>query len=32
MYLVLNNSVDPTWGGPTLTPADVRVDYVRVWQ
>jgi beta-glucanase (GH16 family) len=32
MYLILNNSVDPTWGGPTMAPADVQVDYVRVWQ
>ena len=32
MYLVLNNSIDPTWGGPTLVPADLQVDYVRVWQ
>lgn len=32
MYLVLNNSVDPTWGGPTQAPADMQVDYVRVWQ
>jgi beta-glucanase (GH16 family) len=32
MYLILDNSVDPTWGGPTLAPADLQVDYVRVWQ
>ncbi len=32
MYLILNNSIDPTWGGPTLAPADLQVDYVRVWQ
>lgn len=32
MYLVLDNNVDPTWGGPSLAPADLQVDYVRVWQ
>lgn len=32
MYLILNNSVDPTWGGPTMTPAAMQIDYVRVWQ
>lgn len=30
-YLILNNAV---WsgGGPSATPADMQVDYVRVWQ
>lgn len=32
MYLLLNNSIDPTYGGATLTPATMQVDYVRVWQ
>lgn len=32
MYLILNNSVDPTFGGATATPAAVQVDYVRVWR
>jgi beta-glucanase (GH16 family) len=32
MYVILNNSVDPTWGGPIVAPADMQVDYVRVWQ
>ena len=32
MYLILNNSVDPTYGGPTQVSSDLQVDYVRVWQ
>ncbi|MCG6500424.1 family 16 glycosylhydrolase, partial [Kitasatospora sp. A2-31] len=30
MYLILNNAVYAS--GPTVTPADMQVDYVRVWQ
>ncbi|WP_405364968.1 family 16 glycosylhydrolase [Kitasatospora sp. NBC_00039] len=30
MYLILNNAVYAS--GPTATPADMQVDYVRVWQ
>jgi beta-glucanase (GH16 family) len=30
-YLILANSTGQ-WGGPTLTPATMRVDYVRVWR
>ncbi|GAA2487788.1 hypothetical protein GCM10010276_27860 [Streptomyces longisporus] len=32
MYLILNNAVSSTYGGPTQVPADMMVDYVRVWQ
>jgi beta-glucanase (GH16 family) len=32
MYLILNNSVDPTYGGAVTVPASLQVDYVRVWQ
>ena len=32
MYLILDNNVDTTYGGPTVAPADVQVDYVRAWQ
>jgi beta-glucanase (GH16 family) len=32
MYLVLSNTVSATMGGPTLAPADMQVDYLRVWQ
>ncbi len=32
MYLILNNGVSDQHGGPRLTPADMMVDYVRVWQ
>ena len=32
MYLILNNSIDTTYGGPIMAPADLQVDYVRVWQ
>jgi hypothetical protein len=31
MYLVLNNSVDPTYGASSA-PSSMMVDYVRVWQ
>ncbi|MGI5404070.1 glycoside hydrolase family 16 protein [Streptomyces sp. CA-135486] len=31
-WLMLNNSVQPKIGGPTKLPAEMRVDYVRVWQ
>ncbi|MFG2818182.1 family 16 glycosylhydrolase [Kitasatospora sp. NPDC048365] len=30
MYVILNNAVYAS--GPTATPADMQVDYVRVWQ
>jgi beta-glucanase (GH16 family) len=30
-YLILQNT-QGEWGGPTLTPATLQVDYVRVWQ
>jgi beta-glucanase (GH16 family) len=32
MYLVLNNSVDPTYGGANSAPATMLVDWVRVYQ
>ena len=32
MYLVLNNSIDPTFGGASSAPATMRVDWVRVYQ
>lgn len=32
MYLVLNNSIDPTYGGSSSAPATMLVDWVRVWQ
>jgi beta-glucanase (GH16 family) len=32
MYLLLTLAVDHTYGGPVLTPATMRIDYVRVWQ
>jgi hypothetical protein len=32
MYLILNNAVSDQHGGPIMTPADMMVDYVRVWQ
>jgi beta-glucanase (GH16 family) len=32
MYLVLNNSIDPTYGGSSRAPATMLVDWVRVWQ
>lgn len=31
-WLMLNYSVQPTVGGPTKVPAEMKVDYVRVWQ
>lgn len=31
-WLVLNNAVQPAVGGPTVVPAQMQVDYVRVWQ
>lgn len=30
-YLILDNSMG-TYGGPAIVPADIKVDYVRVWQ
>ncbi len=32
MYLILDNSVDPTLGGQSAGGSRLRVDYVRVWQ
>lgn len=32
MYLILNNAISSQHGGPTVTPADMMTDYVRVWQ
>lgn len=32
MYLILDNNVDPTRGGPSVAGARMLVDYVRVWQ
>jgi beta-glucanase (GH16 family) len=32
MYLILNNSVDPTSGGAVSAPRTLNVDYVSVWQ
>jgi beta-glucanase (GH16 family) len=32
MYLILNNSVNPVYGGPPYTPTHLLVDYVRLWQ
>ena len=32
MYIILNQAVSSVHGGPLLTPADMQVDYVRVWQ
>ena len=33
MYLVLGlGASDPSYGGPTVVPRSMRVDYVRVWQ
>lgn len=31
MYLVLDNSVNPLYGGPLQVPSRMLVDYVRVW-
>jgi Glycosyl hydrolases family 16 len=30
-YIVMDNTTG-TWGGPVSTPADMQIDYVRVWQ
>ncbi len=30
-YPVLNIGTG-TWGGPVVTPSDMKVDYVRIWQ
>jgi hypothetical protein len=32
MYLILNNGVDHTLGGPSAGPATMRFDYVPVWR
>ncbi|MFD5812826.1 family 16 glycosylhydrolase [Streptomyces sp. NPDC127038] len=32
MYLILNNAVNPSHSGTNVAPADMQVDYVRVWQ
>ncbi|MER7751661.1 glycoside hydrolase family 16 protein [Kitasatospora sp. NPDC097643] len=32
MWLMLDNAVQPSIGGPTSVPATLRFDYVRVWQ
>lgn len=32
MYLILNHSISSSMGGNTVVPADMMVDYVRVWQ
>lgn len=32
MYLILNNSVSGWAGATTVAPADMAVDYIRVWQ
>jgi beta-glucanase (GH16 family) len=32
MYLILDNAVSDRHGGPIVTPADLAVDHVRVWQ
>ncbi len=32
MYLVLENSLSGSYGGPSVIPATVQVSYVRVWQ
>ena len=32
MYIILNYAVSQTFGGPIVTPATMKVDYVRVWQ
>lgn len=31
-YLILNNTTGRTWPGPDRLPADLRIDYVRVYQ
>ncbi|MET8095571.1 glycoside hydrolase family 16 protein [Streptomyces sp. NPDC005236] len=32
MYLILNNAINPSHSGTNVAPADMAVDYVRVWQ
>ncbi|MET9407965.1 glycoside hydrolase family 16 protein [Streptomyces sp. NPDC002935] len=32
MYLILNNAINPDHSGTNVVPADMKVDYVRVWQ
>ncbi|MEE1787356.1 glycoside hydrolase family 16 protein [Streptomyces sp. SP17BM10] len=32
MWLMIDNAVQPTIGGPTTVPATLMIDYVRVWQ
>ncbi|GAB7187743.1 beta-glucanase GH16 family [Kitasatospora sp. Ki12] len=32
MWLMVDNAVQPSIGGPTAVPATLQVDYVRVWQ
>ncbi|MFE1439903.1 family 16 glycosylhydrolase [Streptomyces sp. NPDC058739] len=32
MYLILNNGINPDHSATNLAPADMVVDYVRVWQ
>ncbi|MFJ1974133.1 family 16 glycosylhydrolase [Streptomyces sp. NPDC087903] len=32
MYLILNNAINPSHSGTNVVPADMMVDYVRVWQ
>ncbi|MGW1064160.1 family 16 glycosylhydrolase [Streptomyces aureus] len=32
MYLILNNAINPSHSGTNIAPADMMVDYVRVWQ
>ncbi|MFD8086681.1 hypothetical protein ACFV4F_33860 [Kitasatospora sp. NPDC059722] len=32
MWLMIDNAVQPTIGGPTSVPATLLIDYVRVWQ
>ncbi|MEU4167422.1 glycoside hydrolase family 16 protein [Streptomyces sp. NPDC026665] len=32
MYLILNNGINPDHSGTNVAPAEMTVDYVRVWQ
>lgn len=32
MYLILNNAINPSHSATNVVPADMMVDYVRVWQ
>ena len=32
LFLVLNNSISSRWGGKTVVPSVMHVDYVRVWR